>query len=99
MKITNDLPPIGPQPQNSAARAEKPATPAAAPATHADGERVEFSAFAEYLQKMDAGEAPVDETRVSAIRQAISEGHFQIHPERIADRLLEGLRELFARSR
>ncbi|HEY5764045.1 MAG TPA: flagellar biosynthesis anti-sigma factor FlgM [Rhodocyclaceae bacterium] len=44
-------------------------------------------------------EAPVDGARVQAIRQAISEGRFQINPEAIADRLIESARELIESQR
>lgn len=39
---------------------------------------------------------PVDTAKVEAIKQAISEGHFKINPERIADRLLTSVQELLA---
>lgn len=44
-------------------------------------------------------EAPLDTARVEAIRQAISEGRFQINPEAIADRLIQSARELVAAQR
>jgi len=49
------------------------------------------------LQAMGSsiGEAqPVDTAKVEAIKQAISEGHFKINPERIAERLLTSVQEL-----
>ncbi|MBZ0106825.1 MAG: flagellar biosynthesis anti-sigma factor FlgM [Sulfuricella denitrificans] len=41
------------------------------------------------------GEAqPVDTAKVEAIKQAISEGRFKINPEKIADGLLNSVKEL-----
>lgn len=39
---------------------------------------------------------PVDTAKVEAIKQAISEGRFQVNPEKIADRLLTSVQELLA---
>lgn len=41
--------------------------------------------------------APVDQARVHEIRQAISEGRFQINAGAIADRLIETARDLVQR--
>lgn len=41
-----------------------------------------------------AAAAPFDSQRVAEIRQAIIEGRFQVNPEKIADSLLTGVREL-----
>lgn len=39
-------------------------------------------------------EAPLDASRVSAISQAIREGRFQVDAEKIADKLIDSVREL-----
>jgi len=39
-------------------------------------------------------EAPLDASRVSAISQAIREGRFQVNAERVADKLIDSVREL-----
>lgn len=41
-----------------------------------------------------ASEAVVSSTRIQEIKQAISEGNFQINPGVVADKLLETVREL-----
>lgn len=49
------------------------------------------------LQNIDStsvGDSIVNTARVQEIKQAISEGNFQINPEVIADRLLETVKEL-----
>lgn len=46
------------------------------------------------LEQTLQGSAPVNETRVNAIRQAIEEGRYQINAEVIADKLLRVEQEL-----
>jgi negative regulator of flagellin synthesis FlgM len=58
------------------------------------GSQVEISRSASKLQA--TGEV-YDAERVAEIRQAIAEGRFQINPERIADGLLENVRDMLAR--
>ena len=43
--------------------------------------------------------SPFDSQRVAEIRQAIVEGHFQIDAEKIASRLIDGVRDLLAKDR
>lgn len=66
-------------------------------ASPAPGVNVELSGLSSQLQALDAqvssGEV-VDSARVSEIRQAISEGHFKVNPDVVADRLLQTVREL-----
>lgn len=46
------------------------------------------------LQASLASSEVADPVRVAEIKQAIMEGRFQVHPEVVADRLLETVREL-----
>lgn len=95
MKINSALPTVG----NTAASGT---TRTPAPAQHADtaaSERVDLSSLSARLQEVGAGEAPVDAQRVAEIKLAISEGRFEIHPERIADSLLASVREMLAAKR
>jgi negative regulator of flagellin synthesis FlgM len=39
----------------------------------------------------------IDAARIAEIKQAISDGKFQIHPERIADGLLQSVRDMLAK--
>ena len=63
----------------------------------APGVSVQLSGLSSQLQALDAqvssGEV-VDAARVSEIKQAISEGHFKVNPDVVADRLLETVQEL-----
>ena len=58
---------------------------------------VHLSSNVAKLQNIDSSSASgsiVNMARVQEIKQAISEGNFQINPEVVADRLLETVREL-----
>lgn len=58
---------------------------------------VHLSSNATKLQNIDSSSASgalVNTARVQEIKQAISEGSFQINPEVVADRLLETVKEL-----
>ncbi len=65
------------------------------------GLQVELSSTAK-LQQSGASTAAggaFDAKRVAEIRQAISEGRFQVNPERIADGLMDSVREMLAQRR
>lgn len=95
MKINNALPSVG-----KATDAQRPrGTPAPAPRADAgSAERVDISSLSARMQEVGAGEAPVDTQRIADIKLAISEGRFQINPERIADGLLASVRDMLGRS-
>ena len=60
-------------------------------------ESVHLSANAAKIQNIDSSSASgsiVNPARVQEIKQAISEGNFQINPGVVADRLLETVKEL-----
>lgn len=96
MKITSAINSIGSPPETSRAKAAtNTQRPAAAP-----GEQVELSPLSARLQEVEANIASspvVDAARVAEIKQAISQGRFQINPERIADGLLESVRQMLAK--
>lgn len=67
-----------------------------APATEQEN-NVHLSPNIAKLQNIDSSSANgsiVNSARVQEIKQAISEGNFQINPEVVADRLLETVKEL-----
>lgn len=68
------------------------------PTTNTEQENtVHLSSNATKLQNIDSSSASgplVNTARVQEIKQAISEGSFQINPEVVADRLLETVKEL-----
>lgn len=65
-------------------------------------EQVALSSLSARLQEANAAmaETPVvNAARVAEIKQAISEGRFQVNPERIADGLLDNVRQMLAAQR
>lgn len=75
----------------------KPATPAPQGGSAGQSGTVELSPLSSSLAKAEAVAAAtpvVDQARVDEIRQAISEGRFKIDANRIADGLLDSVREM-----
>jgi negative regulator of flagellin synthesis FlgM len=75
-------------------RQQRPAGPG--PAAGATGESGEPCSLS-HSQASEQTGAPVDSQRVAEIRQSIIDGKLQINAERIADRLIQGAREQFAK--
>lgn len=70
-----------------------------APATPSGDARVNLGATSAQLRSMEAGMANsplVDVAKVAAIKQAISEGRFQINSGVVADRLIETVKDLIS---
>jgi negative regulator of flagellin synthesis FlgM len=95
VKINTSIPSVT---ANDVASRAKPAAGGSRKAT-ASGDQVELSSLAARLQDAatTADAQVVDAARVAEIKQAISEGRFHINPERIADGLLESVREMLSR--
>jgi negative regulator of flagellin synthesis FlgM len=95
VKINPSIPSVT---TNEVAGASKPAAQGSRKASAAPSEQVDLSSLAAHLQDVGAAaDTPVDAARVAEIKQAISEGRFQINPERIADGLLDSVRQMLAR--
>ena len=78
------------------------ATKAAPRAASSSGDQVDISPLSARLQEISAemsGAPPVDASRVAEIKQAIAEGRFQVNPERIADGLIESVRQMLVSGR
>lgn len=60
-------------------------------------DEVSLSQLADTLKSSEA--PPVNLAKIQEIKQAISEGRFQINPEAIADNLIESARDLVARNK
>jgi negative regulator of flagellin synthesis FlgM len=96
VKINTSIPSVT---TNDVAGRAKPAASGSRKAAAAT-DQVELSSMSARLQDAGAttGDVPVvDSARVAEIKQAISEGRFQINPERIADGLIESVREMLSR--
>lgn len=99
MKITSTLPSIGNAADGGRTRASNGA--ARQPASSGDSQ-VALSPLSARLQEIEASVAAgpaVDTKRVAEIKQAISEGRFKVNPERIADGLLNSVRQMLERNR
>ena len=92
MKIESLTKPVGPTPAGEARL-----RPNSAPISNS-GEQVQLSSLASTLQKAEAALAKtptIDTARVEEIKQAISEGRFKIDASRIADGLINEVRQMF----
>ncbi|MBA3034065.1 MAG: flagellar biosynthesis anti-sigma factor FlgM [Gammaproteobacteria bacterium] len=94
VKINSATPSVGTTPDSGRARGAAAPSPQPRAGT---SERVDISSLSARMQEVGAGEAPVNAQRVAEIKAAISEGRFQINPERIADGLLSSVREMLGR--
>ncbi len=60
---------------------------------------VHISSLSMSIQSLDANSEPINTAKVAEIKQAISEGHFKVNPDVVADRLLETVKELIQNKR
>jgi negative regulator of flagellin synthesis FlgM len=71
----------------------------AAPATSAAGEKVELSALAGRMREVEASLANVpvaDAGRIAEIKQAMAEGRFKVDASKVADGLIDSVRQMIA---
>lgn len=101
MKIEGGVKSVG------ASVAGKPATATAAAPARRQPEsggttRVDISSLSARLQFVNSGPSeggPVDAARIAEIKNAIADGRFTVNPERIADGLLQSVREMLKQGR
>jgi negative regulator of flagellin synthesis FlgM len=97
VKITNGVTAVGTG--TDSGRTKSATQTSRTPAPQAS-DQVELSSLAARLQEASAATAePIDTARIAEIKQAITDGRFQVNPERIADGLLESARQLLANRR
>jgi negative regulator of flagellin synthesis FlgM len=93
MKIDPTLKTVAPSAVNEQrVQNEKAPTPAAGKPR----DEVELSSLSTQLQGIEATlgtTQPVDSGRVAEVKKAMAEGRFEIHAEKIADRLIDATRE------
>lgn len=95
MKIDNSVKTVGgPASGESRTRSvQGSATSGSAPA----GDKVELTSLSASMQQAEAAMAQVpvvDQNRVDELKQAISEGHFKVDAEKVADGLIESVRQM-----
>lgn len=98
MKIDNSAKTVGTAPNATSLRTAEPRAAAAnVAATLPAGEAATVVSVA--LHSVAGTEAAFNAQKVAEIRQAMSEGRFEINPERIADGLLNSVREMLEQNR
>jgi len=101
VKIDSNKPANTPSAPTGQARA-RAGQAGAAPAAPAGAAAQATSATLSGTQTVDsvlAGTPVVDVDRVAEIKRAIAEGRFQVNPEKIADGLLQSVRDMLASER
>lgn len=98
MKIDNSVKSAGGLPSNDGrTRATKDTTKPQA--SNGDTDKVEISSLSSRLQQMEetiAGTPVVDSTKVDEIKQAMSEGRFKVDTGKVADGLIESVRQMLS---
>lgn len=64
----------------------------------ATGEKVQISSQFQAIEAAVNNTPVVNGQRVGEIKQAIAEGRFQVNPEKIADGLIESVKDMLSRS-
>jgi negative regulator of flagellin synthesis FlgM len=94
VKIENSIKSPGSVTSEPRARPARDATPAAG-----SGAQVQLSALSSHLQKLEqtiADTPVVDSGKVQEIKDAISQGQFRVNPDKVADGLLDSVRQMLA---
>jgi len=96
VKIDNSVGSVGGLPSGeSRQRPGKSATPSSTAA----GDKVELSSLASRMQEVEAALANVpvaDSNRIAEIKQAMAEGRFQVDASKVADGLIESVRQMIS---
>ena len=97
MKIDNSVGSVGGLPSGeSRPRPGKSSTPST---SSASGERVELSSLSARMQEVEAALANVpaaDAGRIAEIKQAMAEGRFKVDASKVADGLIDSVRQMIA---
>jgi negative regulator of flagellin synthesis FlgM len=96
VKIDNSVKPLGNTP--GAEQRAKVTGPAGNPG-QSGGEEVELSSLSSGMKQAEeaiANTPVVDQARVDEIKQAITDGRFQVDANKVADGLIDSVRQLLA---
>lgn len=77
----------------------RPAREATTSSSAASGSKVQLSSLSSHLQQLEQviAETPVvDSGKVEEIKSAISQGQFRVNPEKVADGLINSVRQMLA---
>ena len=98
MKIDNSIKPVG-NLETGDSRSKTVATTGAPPSAAPTGDRVDLSSLSSGMQKAEAAiqSTPVvNQVRVDEIKQAISDGRFKVDANKVADGLVDSVRQMLA---
>ena len=98
MKIDSSVKATGSLPSNDG-RARSAKESPKAEGNNPGSERVELSSLSSRLLKMEetiSNVPVVDSARVDEIKQAMSEGRFKVNTEKVADGLIESVRQMLS---
>jgi len=96
MKIDTSVKATGNLPSSERLRVAKESQKTEGPAS---GDKVELSSLSSRLQQMEetiANAPVVDSAKVNEIKQAMSEGRFKVDTEKVADGLIESVRQMLS---
>ncbi len=94
MKIDSSINNAAVAPVEASVRPGKIGQKAEGVAAPNDRDNVQLSAQLQNIEKNFASSEVFNAARVEEIKQAIREGHFVVNPDKVADRLLETVRDL-----
>ena len=98
MKIDNSVKATGSLPSNDG-RARSAKESSKAESSNAGSERVELSSLSSRMLQMEeaiSNTPVVDSAKVYEIKQAMSEGRFKVNTEKVADGLIESVRQMLS---
>ena len=102
MKIDSSVKATGSLPSNDGrARSakESPKAESSNPGSNPGSERVELSSLSSRMLQMEeaiSNTPVVDSAKVDEIKQAMSEGRFKVNTEKVADGLIESVRQMLS---
>lgn len=97
MKIDGTGKPLGPAPSSTARSSSSSSSTSATSAASAPGAQIDISGTSSRLRELEAtiSNVPVvDSARVDEIKQAIADGRFKVNADRVADSLIESVRQM-----
>lgn len=96
MKIDNSVKSVGGLSSSESRTRSVKGQPASAASGDAQVELSSLSSRLQHLEGAIANVPVVDSARVAEIKQAISEGRFQVNADNVADSLIESVRQMLA---
>lgn len=99
MKIDNSVKSTGGLPSSDGRARSAKESPKTAASSGSGGEKVELSSLSSRMQQMEetiASTPVVDSAKVDEIKQAMSAGRFKVDTGKVADGLIESVRQMLS---